>query len=408
MSESVPHTDETSSRTDGGAATVRPTRARKSLVIAGCVIALLLATCLYSPGAVEQLLLGWLYLPLRVAPLFTVDWPTFIVGVTCAAVFLVVLHITLRWLSGRSAVQAGLAIRRIGIRTTFALALTVLLLFVSGTAMVGAAHQLIWLITGRKNQVTEDRHAVPTAGGLVAQARAAARRSLQRNNLKQIGLDVHTFHDFYSTLPPGGTIDDHGRLMHGWAIYLGACGSYSNIGIDFSVPWNESPNDRLYRCALPMFLNPSIPEVFDSAGFGVSHFAGNVHVLPITRVPATSPSASGLDAVLAARNRDDADLRNLPLRIDDIHDGTTNTILIGEAAGHFRPWGHPANVRDPALGVGQNADGFGGPPGAEGAQFLFLDGSVRFISDHVDRKIIRALGTPAGAEKTDAEFIAAQ
>jgi hypothetical protein len=195
--------------------------------------------------------------------------------------------------------------------------------------------------------------------------------------------------------------------MHGWAIYLANYLSYSASGIDFSVPWNEPPNDRLYRCALPTFINPSTSQVFDKKGYGLSHVAGNVHVLPITRVPRSQANSRYLEFPAAAEGGAD-DRADMPLRLDDIRDGTSNTILIGEAAGKFRPWGHPANVRDPTLGVGKNLDGFGSPAGMWGAQFLMVDGSVRFIGNEVDPKVMRALATPAGGELVEIESVAEQ
>jgi prepilin-type processing-associated H-X9-DG protein len=79
--------------------------------------------------------------------------------------------------------------------------------------------------------------------------------------------------------------------------------------------------------------------------------------------------------------------------------------LIGEAAGNFRPWGHPANVRNPALGIGRSRDGFGGPPGSAGAQFLMCDGSVRMISRQTDLRVLRELATPAGDESVALEVV---
>jgi len=363
---------------------------------------LLLGMCLFFPSGVEHLLLGWIYFPLRVAPRMTADWPTVAVGLICTVAFCTGLHRTLRWLAGHDARQVTAAAPGIGLRTTLALAIVIFLLFASGTAMVGATHQVVWVISGR-TAPSARRTAAPPVHGLITDVRTAARRSQQRNNLKQIGLSVHNFHDSYGALPPGGTIDDHGRLMHGWAIYLANYAMYSSAGVDFSRPWNEPPNDSIFRCALPEFINPAIAEVFDKDGYGLSHVAGNFRVLPIARISATEHSSARFDAVLAARSRDDAGHRNLPLQMTDIRDGLSNTVLIGEAAGNHRPWGHPANVRDPALGVGRTPEGFGGPPGAGGAQFLMLDGSVRFISDQVDANVLRALATPAGGDDVDAQ-----
>ena len=361
-----------------------------AIILAVLVATIVLGACLISPEAIEQLLLGWLYFPMRVVPQMTADWPAVVAGALCAAAFLVALHRALRWLA-RSFAPHG---AWIGIRTTIAAALVIFLLFASGTAMVGATHQAVWLITGRTKPAEQERHP-PAAFGVISAARETARRSQQTNNLKQVGIGFHKSHEGNAAFPPGGTMDATGRLMHGWTVYLGPYLVFSTYEFDFSIPWDEPPNDRLCQCALPIFLNPSIPEVFDKKGYGLSHIAGNIHVLPITMI--SRPAAhSPCDELMALARGSRADRRDKPLRIDDIRDGTANTILLGEAAGRFRPWGHPANVRDPAAGVGKTPDGFGGPPGAAGAQFLMCDGSVRFVSDQVSQGVIRALATPAG------------
>lgn len=355
-----------------------------------------------SASAVEQLLLGWIYFPFRVVPQMTVDWPTCVVGAICAVAFLVALHRTRLWLNRYRARVLSKPAPPVRWGTTCLCAVAMLLLFVAGTALVGTMHQAVWLVTGRALRSGQSRADVPPVQGLLSKARGIARQSQQRNNLKQFGLGFHNFHDVHDSLPPGGTMDDHGRLLHGWIIILGPYLTISTYGIDFGVPWNESPNDRLYRCAIPMFVNPSVAQVFDNEGYGLSHVAGNVHVLPIVRVVRGENSFLDKD-LLARQGARNFSRGPVPLRFSDIRDGTSNTLLAGDAAGNYRPWGHPANVRDPAVGVGKSPEGFGGPPAYGGAQFLMCDGSVRFIANNVDRKVIAALGTPAGGETNGLE-----
>jgi len=110
--------------------------------------------------------------------------------------------------------------------------------------------------------------------------------------------------------------------------------------------------------------------VTDEQGYALSHYAANRRVF----------------------------YDNSRTRIQDVTDGMSNTIMAGEVRENFKPWGHPINWRDPALGINQSPQGFGSPwPG--GAQFLLMDGSARFLSDNVDPELLKALSTPAGGEK---------
>jgi hypothetical protein len=86
-------------------------------------------------------------------------------------------------------------------------------------------------------------------------------------------------------------------------------------------------------------------------------------------------------------------------------DGTANTLLVGEVNANFRPWGDPANVRDPARGINRSAYGFGGPPGSGGALFAMADGSVRFVSERVSPTALKALATPDGGESVDPSIL---
>jgi hypothetical protein len=86
-----------------------------------------------------------------------------------------------------------------------------------------------------------------------------------------------------------------------------------------------------------------------------------------------------------------------PLVEHRLTDGLANTLLAGEASSTLRPWGDPDNLRDPALGVNQAADGFGGPDG-RGGLMLLADGSVRFLSRDTDPEVLRALATYAGGD----------
>jgi type II secretory pathway pseudopilin PulG len=205
----------------------------------------------------------------------------------------------------------------------------------------------------------------------VQAAREAARRTQSRNNLKQIGLALHNYHDAYMTFPPGAIADKEGREYHGWQTmllpYFEAATVYNRV--DFNVPWNDAKNREPMQSQIAVYLSPGIGEVKDTAGYALTHYAGNSELFRINR----------------------------GFRFSEITDGLSHTILAGEAAGNFQPWGHPGNARDPAKGIHAGPDSFG-RPGSPAAGILMCDGSVRFFSKDVAPAVLKALATPAGGE----------
>ena len=88
----------------------------------------------------------------------------------------------------------------------------------------------------------------------VQAAREAARRMSCSNNLRQIGIAVHNYHDTYNLIPPG--INDE---IFGWgALILPFVeqGSLQSL-LDFDEKMYNEPNRSMGRTLLPLFLCPS-------------------------------------------------------------------------------------------------------------------------------------------------------
>jgi predicted Zn finger-like uncharacterized protein len=204
----------------------------------------------------------------------------------------------------------------------------------------------------------------------VQAAREAARRVQSKNNLKVIGLAMQNYSATFVTFPPGAIADKEGREHHGWQAMLLPYVEMSLYNqIDFNVPWNDPKNRAPMQTQVSCYVSPGIQETSDAAGYALSHYAGNSELFPT----------------------------NEGVRMLDITDGASQTIMAGEAAGNFKPWGQPENCREPGKGIHAGPDSFG-RPGSPGAGFLMCDGSVRFFSQDVDPNVLKALATPAGGE----------
>ncbi len=278
---------------------------------------------------------GWPWYLKRVVPQLKPDPWSIVSAVVCLVALVLGSHAFLKWLYAASSTEP----RRWPWKRTFQLVGLVVLMFVSGIAVTGMIHQTGWLIRSREPLVE---------GGV----RVAATRAMSANNLKQIVIAAHNYAD--ATNPselPRSLFDAQGRPMHSWQTallpYLDLEEDQVYRQINQSKPWTDPINAEPMSKRVKPFRNPAI-EQEQVNGFGISHYAGNVHVV----------------------------LGDTPKTMQSFPQGTSNTILAGEVASNFRAWGDPLNARDPRLGATGHPQGFGGPNGRP-AQFVMLDGSVR-------------------------------
>jgi hypothetical protein len=208
----------------------------------------------------------------------------------------------------------------------------------------------------------------------VLNARESARRSGSKCTLSILGLSVHNYVSGQGELPPHTTTDASGVPLHGWYTHLMPYMEQSALHsrIDFGKAWDHPDNALLFKTRIGGICCCGGDSDVDSHGFPLTSYSANSQVLQV----------------------------NSGITFNDITDGLTNTILIGEISEVLPPWGKPGNVRDPALGVKRGPDTFGGP--FEGVtQFGFADGSASAISNEIDPKILKVLATPASGDETD-------
>lgn len=224
----------------------------------------------------------------------------------------------------------------------------------------------------------------------VQQAREAARRTQSRNNIKQIMLAMHNYHDVYRNFPqgtvPNDDLEPEERLS--WLIsilpYMGQAPLYNQV--DMKAGWEADDHARTFRTVIPHYNHPNFP-VNQVNGYGATHYLG------MAGVGEKGPTLEANDPKAGVFAYDRV------TRMRDIKDGTSNTIAIGETTdpGPYAAGGKSTIrplVKQPYINGG---NGYGSKsPG--GAQFGLADGSVRFISENIDAGVMEALSTINGGE----------
>jgi prepilin-type N-terminal cleavage/methylation domain-containing protein/prepilin-type processing-associated H-X9-DG protein len=248
----------------------------------------------------------------------------------------------------------------------------------------------------------------------VQKVREAAARMKCTNNLKQLGLALHSYHDGMGSFPPG-YIDNNPNPGSdasadvgpgwGWASFLLPYLEQANVSnqINRTQPVALSPVSRI---VLPIFLCPSdqVLPTFPVSGTGVVVAQGNYLGCNGTLETGSYPGSN--TGVF---------LRNSRLRVADVTDGLSNTIFLGERnTAHAKttwvgsvaggmvtadqspdPAGnaeyapalvlsHGNRTHTPSNPVMWDADIFYSSHAGPGANFLFGDGSVHFLTSGID------------------------
>jgi prepilin-type N-terminal cleavage/methylation domain-containing protein/prepilin-type processing-associated H-X9-DG protein len=282
----------------------------------------------------------------------------------------------------------------------------------------------------------------------VQAAREAARRTQCANNLRQLSLAAHNFHDTYGKLPssvrPAG-LTPLPRIA-GLTLSLPFIEQSNVYNVyDQAKNWFDPANLPVTSKQIPSYLCPSTPE--PKRLDGVPENSPWTQIVAVTDY---SPVIGVDQRLLSARLVDQAGSGMLPKngdpRMADVTDGLSNTIMYGESAG--RPyvyrrgqkfgslptdrlnaggWSRPASdfsidgssfdgatfpgpcplnctngeavgsaFPHPYYGSEGTAEAYAFHPG--GANFGLGDGSVRFISQTINIREFARLVTRAGGE----------
>lgn len=214
-----------------------------------------------------------------------------------------------------------------------------------------------------------------------------------KNNLKQIVLAMHNYHDVYGQFPPAVVNGPDGKPWHSWRVlilpFLDGNDVYNQYRFD--EPW-DGPNNRK--------LLSQMPKIYSDPIHGENKEFYTHYVLP-----------TGDDTIFAADGIDMADKADKRFMgsgrgIRDVLDGTSNTILAVSATPEQKiPWMKPEDfevgVTIPDVGKKDSIPTPYAVGSGKGGPVAFADGSVRTITDAMTGEVLLALLTRAGAEVID-------
>jgi len=202
---------------------------------------------------------------------------------------------------------------------------------------------------------------------LAAKVQVNAKRAQSSNNLKQIALAMHGYHDVKKSFPPSASYGK-GKALLSWRVhllpFLDQAALYQEFKLD--EPWDSPHNKKLIA---------KMPAVFRSPFQTRPEDGKTMYLVPIG--PSTIfPGTKGIS-------------------VRDITDGTSNTILVVEASeAQAVYWTQPQDFRvdpkDPARGLFV--------PVLNGTNVAFADGSVRFVSHAVTAEGLYAMFTRNGGD----------
>ena len=211
----------------------------------------------------------------------------------------------------------------------------------------------------------------------VRMARSTPRTASCRNNLANIVIALHNYHDVYKSFPPAYVADENGKPMHSWRVlilpFLEHQALYDQYRFD--EPWDGTNNSQL-AADLKILMCPA-----DQRGI-----AGQTSYVAVVGPGTAWPGAKSV-------------------ALSDIKDGAGSTILIVEVNNSGIHWMEPRDLDASQMPLAINAKpaAKGASPGISSghpgvAQAARADGSVFAIDDDTPPATVRAMLTIAGGE----------
>jgi hypothetical protein len=214
--------------------------------------------------------------------------------------------------------------------------------------------------------------AVAAIGPAMQKVQDAAKKMESMNNLMQVGMAMHAYHDQFGHLPPAAITDKAGKPLLSWRVailpQIGEDALYRQFKLD--EPW-DSPNNKPLIAQMPrIYFNPKAPPT----EVGSTYY--QVLVGPGTAFEAGKK-----------------------IKLTDLTDGTSNTILVVEGANAV-PWTKPDDIPyQPSGPVPPLGDFYGG-----GYLVLMGDGSTPGVSKKASEQSWKAAISRNGGEPLGQDF----
>ena len=207
----------------------------------------------------------------------------------------------------------------------------------------------------------------------VQSSRESARLSTCQNNLQQLGLALSNYHEAYGTFPPAYIPDETGRPAHSWRVLILPFLDQSRMydAYDFDKPWNHADNLAVTKKTPQVFRCPSAPP---------DDQVNATHYVYVTGPDTCFDGAEGI-------------------RLQDITDGQSQTILVVETHQSSISWNEPRDLevsRWKRIGVPSTVSSTSDH--VAGFHVVLADGSVRFIRQPIAPGAFKAMTTPRGGE----------